>query len=144
MTKGKTWDKIKNAGKKTEALGRDVRDSVVDFFNRDDVKAKLKSVEDGFRSVRDKISDHFKEKPNKDEVNKVLGDMQKSIDDLKSSKPEDFDASANKILSSMKSVDSALTPAKVVENDTVTTSVAPTEANENTIVGDSDSTTIDL
>jgi hypothetical protein len=113
MSKGKTWNKIKSAGKKAEELGRDIRDSVVDFFNRDDVKEKLKLIEDNFRSVRDKFSEHFKEKANKKDVDDSFNDMQKSIDDLKKSTPEDFEPSADKLLKTLSKMDSAI-PAQEV------------------------------
>lgn len=131
MPKGKTWDKIKNAGKKAEALGRDIRDSVKEFFDRDDVKTKLKSIETEFRALRDKVSDHFKAKANKADAENYLNNMQKSIDELKTSKPEDFEASCNKISELMKSLDSEVPKAEESNTD-----IPQSNLEEVPIIGD--------
>ncbi len=127
---------FKKAGQKLEQIGRDIRDSdngqrvkealkdarddFRDFFNRDDVKAKLKSVEHTFREIRDKVVDHFKGKPNEAEVKKSLDNMQQQVDELENKNPEKFEAECDKILKAMKSLDSAVPTAAPTE--TVVTS----------------------
>ncbi len=115
---------FKQARQDLETLGRDIRDSetgqrfaeafkdagdyVKDFFNRDDVKAKLQSVEHEFIEFRDKVADHFKANLNKADVDQSLDNMQKQIDELSKSKPDDFEANCAKILNAMKPLDAAV------------------------------------